>query len=388
MISRRDFLRSASGAMLVASAATPLLSWAVEGSHLAIAGKEDLIIRSYRFFDLETPVEYFDSWLTPAQHFFVRNHMHEPSTLNGEEWKLSVGGEVEKPFTISLPELAKLETHSVVNTLECAGNGRALQTPKVPGVQWQKGAVGTGRFTGPRLRNLLDRAGVKPTAKHVMFRGLDEVPGKVPPFIRSVPIEKAMDADTLVATHLNDAPLPKHNGFPARAMVPGWIGAASCKWLTEIKVLDKEFEGNFMSPGYRMPNQPVKPGEAVKPEDTHPVTALNVKSIITAPLDSSTAHSRILNIKGVAWAGEADVTRVEVSTDGGSSWQPAELGKDHARYAWRLFQYRWKAPKPGDYVILSRATDNQGRTQPATPVWNPSGYLNNAIDQVKVHVQV
>src|SRR2546425_1415098 len=116
-----------------------------------------------------------------------------------------------------------------------------------------------------------------------MFHGLDEVPGKVPPFIRSIPIEKAMDADTLVATHMNNAALLKHHGFPARALVPGWIGAASCKWLTEIRALEKEFEGNFMSPGYRMPNQPVKAGEAVKPEDTHPVTELNVKSLIPSP---------------------------------------------------------------------------------------------------------
>jgi DMSO/TMAO reductase YedYZ molybdopterin-dependent catalytic subunit len=273
-----------------------------------------------------------------------------------------------------------------VNTLECAGNGRAFHNPKVPGVQWQKGAVGTGRFSGPRLHDLLQRAGVKSTGKHVMFRGLDEVPGKVPPFVRSIPIEKAMGPDTLIATQLNNAPLPKHNGFPARAMVPGWIGAASCKWLTEIKVLDKEFEGNFMSPGYRMPNQPVKPGEPVKPEDTHPVTALNVKSIITAPPEGSTMPSRVLTIKGVAWAGEAEVTRVEVSTDGGTLWQAAELGKDRARYAWRLFEYKWKVPKAGDFTILSRATDSQGRTQPPTPIWNPSGYLNNAIDQVKIHV--
>lgn len=386
MISRRAFLRTASGAALAASQAMPLLSWAAEGSRLAIPGKEDLIIRSYRFFDLETPVEYFNTWLTPAEHFFVRNHMHEPSTLDASTWQLSIGGEVEKPFTITLAELAKLESHSIVNTLECAGNGRAFHHPKVPGVQWQRGAVGTGRFSGPRLHDLLQRAGVKATGKHVMFRGLDEVPGKVPPFIRSIPIEKAMDPDTLIATQMNSAPLPKHNGFPARAMVPGWIGAASCKWLAEIKVLDKEFEGNFMSPGYRMPNQPVKPGEAVKPEDTHPVTALNVKSIITAPLEGSTVQSRVLTIKGVAWAGETEVTRVEVSTDEGTSWQAAELGKDHARYAWRLFEYKWKAPKGGDFTILSRATDSQGRTQPTTPVWNPSGYLNNAIDQVKVHV--
>jgi len=387
MFSRRDFLRTTTGAALAASSSSWPLSWAADTGHLAIPGKEDLIIRSYRFLDLETPIAYFDTWLTPAQHFFVRNHMHEPSTLDAATWKLSVGGEVEKPYTLSLAELSKLEAHSVVNTLECAGNGRAFQLPKVPGVQWQKGAVGTGRFTGPRLRDLLQRAGVKATGKHVMFRGLDEVPGKVPPFIRSIPMEKAMDADTLVATQLNGAPLPKHNGFPARSMVPGWIGAASCKWLTEIKVLDKEFDGNFMTPGYRMPNQPVQPGEAVKPEDTRPVTALSVKSLITAPLDGSTQQARSLDIKGVAWAGEAEVTKVEISTDGGASWHAAELGKDRSRYAWRMFSYKWTAPVAGQFTVLSRAADNQGRIQPTSPVWNPSGYLNNAIDQVKINVQ-
>jgi DMSO/TMAO reductase YedYZ molybdopterin-dependent catalytic subunit len=386
MISRRDFLRNASTAALAGAAAHPLLSWAAD-SGLAIPGKEGLIVRSYRFFDLETPVEYFDTWLTPAEHFFVRNHMHEPVTLNAAEWKLTIGGEVENPHTLTLADLAKLESHSVVNTLECAGNGRAFHNPKVPGVQWQKGGVSTARFTGPRLRDLLHKAGIKPTGKHVAFRGLDEVPGKVPPFIRSIPIEKALDSDTLIATQLNGSPLPKHNGYPARALTPGWIGAASCKWLTEIKVLDKEFDGNFMSPGYRMPNQPVKPGEAVKPEDTHPVTALNVKSLISSPQDGATVRSRTLPVQGVAWAGEADVVKVEISSDGGTTWAPAELGKDRARYAWRLFHHQVKFPGSGDFVLMSRATDSQGRVQPATPVWNPSGYLNNAIDQVKIHVE-
>jgi DMSO/TMAO reductase YedYZ molybdopterin-dependent catalytic subunit len=169
-------------------------------------------------------------------------------------------------------------------------------------------------------------------------------------------------------------------------MVPGWIGAASCKWLTEIKVLDKEFAGNFMSPGYRFPNQPGKPGEAIKPEDTHPVTALSVKSVIASPADGSASKSRSIRIQGVAWAGEANVKSVEVSTDGGSSWQPAKLGSDQARYAWRLWSFDWKAPKTGDYVFMSRATDSLGRTQPTDGVWNPSGYLYNAIDQVKIHV--
>lgn len=373
---------------MAAGAMPSVLFWALprpESASIAIPGEDGMIVRSLRFFDLETPVEYFNSWLTPVPHFFVRNHMHEPSELTADDWRLVISGEVEKPVTFTLSELSKLPLHSVVNTLECAGNGRGLQRPQVPGIQWGRGAVGTARFSGPRLRDFLQRAGLRPSGKHVMFRGLDEVPGKVPPFIRSIPIEKALDSDTLIATHMNGAPLTKHHGFPARALVPGWIGAASCKWLTEIKVLAEEFAGNFMNPGYRLPNQPVKPGEAVRPEDTHPVTALNVKSLISGPLDGNALKAGKITVHGVAWAGEAEIVKVEVSTDGGTTWNLASLGPDRARYAWRLWSYQWAA-RAGDYTILSRATDSQGRTQPATPVWNPSGYLYNAIDEVIVHV--
>jgi DMSO/TMAO reductase YedYZ molybdopterin-dependent catalytic subunit len=386
MISRREFLAGIPGTALAAAATSPLLAWAADDPQLHVKGADGQILRSLRFLDLETPVEYFNTWFTPVPRFFVRNHMHEPSTLDPQEWKLAIGGEVEHPYALDLAELSKLETHTVVNTLECAGNGRALYQPTVPGVQWQKGAVGTARFSGPRLRALLERAGVKSTGKHVMFRGLDEVPGKVPPFVRSIPVEKALDADTLVATHMNGAPLTAHHGFPARALVPGWVGAASCKWLTEIKVLDTEFEGNFMNPSYRMPNEAVKPGESVKPQDTHPVTGLTVKSLISSPSDGATLKAAAIQIHGVAWAGEADVVKVEISTDGGNRWNPAQLGREQAHYAWRLWGYDWKTPKSGDYVIMSRASDSQRRTQPAAAVWNPSGYLYNAIDQVKIHV--
>jgi sulfite oxidase len=386
MNSRRDFLKHISGAA-AATTVPSILSWALaQGQSVDFPGEDGMILRSFRFVDLESPVEHFNTWLTPVPHFFVRNHMFEPTELDPHDWLLSIGGEIEKPITLNLTELSKIETHSVINTLECAGNGRGLQRPQVPGIQWGKGAVGTARFSGPRLRDVLQRAGVKPTGKHVMFRGLDEVPGKVPPFIRSIPIAKALDADTIIATHMNGSPLPKHHGFPARALVPGWIGAASCKWLTEIKVLEAEFVGNFMSPGYRLPNQPVQPGETVKPEDTHPVTALSVKSVIAGPSDGDNLRAGNVRVHGAAWAGEADIEKVEISTDGGATWIPAKLGHDQAHYAWRLWAYDWKPAKTGDYSLLSRATDSQGRTQPSAAVWNPSGYLYNAIDQVKVHV--
>lgn len=384
MNTRRTFLKSLSAATAVAG----LPAWtqvAEQADAISISGEDGLIVRSVRFLDLETPVEYFDTWLTPVPRFFVRNHMHEPVELSAEDWRLTIGGEVDKAGTFSLSELSRLPIHSVVNTLECAGNGRGLYRPQVPGVQWQKGAVSTARFSGARLADVLQRAGIKSSGKHVMLRGLDEVPGKVPPFIRSIPLEKALDADTLIATQMNGAPLTKHHGFPARALVPGWIGAASCKWLTEIKVLDAEFVGNFMSPGYRFPNQPPKPGDSVKPEDTHVLTSLNVKSVISGPVDGATVKSGRTVVHGVAWAGEADVAKVEISTDGGASWSQATLSHEQAHYAWRMWRHEWKA-SAGEHSILSRATDTQGRIQPAEPVWNPSGYLYNAIDRVKIHV--
>jgi sulfite oxidase len=387
MTSRREFLKTASVTALATGVARPLLSWAADASVISIPGKDGMIVRSFRFFDLEMPVEFMTDWITPVNHFYVRNHMFEPTAIDAGSWQLTVSGEVDKPMTLTLADLQKIPAHSVVNTMECAGNGRSLQNPKVPGVQWGKGAVGNAKFSGPSLKGVLERAGVKDAGKHVMFRGLDEVPGKVPPFIRSIPIEKAMDADTLIATQMNGAPLTKHHGFPARIMTPGWAGAASCKWVTEIKVLDKPFDGNFMMPGYRLPNSTTKPGDSVKPEDTHSITGLTVKSAIAAPSDGAKLKPGPQVIKGVAWAGESEITKVEISTDGGASWNAAQLGKDQSKYAWRLWSYAWKPAKSGDYVILSRATDSQGRVQPEAAAWNPSGYLYNAYDQVKVYVQ-
>jgi len=385
MISRRNFIRTTSGALIAASAVPSILSWASDDQLASVPGQDRMIVRSTRFLDLEMPPEFATSWITPVNHFYVRNHMFEPASFDLNDWRINLGGEVTSPAIFTIADLHALPQHEVVNTLECAGNGRSFQRPQVPGVQWGKGTVGNARFRGPRLRDILQKAELKTTGKHVMFHGADTVPGKVPPFTRSIPIEKAMDEDTLLATHMNDEPLSENHGFPVRALVPGWVGAASCKWLTEIKILEKEFEGNFMKPGYRFPNHPGKPGEAINPDDTHPLTSLVVKSLIALP-DNATLTGRSHKIQGTAWAGEADIVKVEISTDGGSTWKSAKFGHEKAKYAWRSWSFAWKAPKPGDYTILSRATDSQGHTQPAAAIWNPSGYFYNAYDQVKVHV--
>ncbi len=388
-LDRREFLASLTrlGAATVLAGAAPAF-WprASFAQDAVVPGKEKLIVRSLRYMDLEMPVHLLDSWITPVELFYVRNHLALPS-VNLPEWRLVVTGEVERPLELTLGDLEKFEPTSVTNTIECAGNGRAFYRPRVPGIQWTRGGVGNARFTGPRLADVLRRAGLKSTAKHVAFNGLDEPPGKVPDFIRSIPIEKAMHPDTLLATQMNGAPLTIHHGFPVRALVPGWLGAASVKWLIEIRVLDHEFDGPFMKPGYSLPKRPLAPGEEVSPEDTVGIRSLDVKSIIARPGEGSHWKLGPIRISGAAWAGEAEIVRVDVSTDFGRTWQAAALGREQAKYAWRLWEHVWTPAAPGSYVLMSRATDTAGRTQPLAPSWNPSGYLWNVVDQVRINVE-
>jgi len=388
---RREFLRA--GARLVGAA------WASHGllpelmaqagapqRSLGVPGKEKMIVRSLRYMDLEMPVHLLDSWITPVELFYVRNHLPLP-TVNVAEWSIAVTGEVEHPLELKLADLENFEQAKVFNTMECAGNGRSFYRPRAPGIQWGRGSVGNAEFSGPRLGDVLRRAGLKATAKHVAFNGIDEPPGKVPDFIRSIPIEKALDRDTLVALRMNGAPLRIEHGFPARALAPGWLGAASVKWLIEIRVMDREFDGNFMKPGYRFPTRPVPPGGEISPEETAVITGLPVKSVIARPGDGSHWKLGPVRISGAAWAGENEVTRVDISTDEGKTWKPAKFGPEKAKYAWRLWEYAWKPGKAGSYVVMSRATDSAGRRQPAEPAWNPSGYLWNVIDRVRIHVE-
>jgi DMSO/TMAO reductase YedYZ molybdopterin-dependent catalytic subunit len=286
----------------------------------------------------------------------------------------------------------KLEPRSVTNALECAGNGRAFFQPRIAGVPWTRGGVGNAVFGGPSLGALLRLAGAKGTARHVAFRGA-VLPSPDPQFMRSIPMDKALDPDTIVATQMNGLPLAPEHGYPARALVPGWIGSASIKWLTEIRVLARELKGYYMDSAYRLP---AHSGEAVgenanvtaERQRGSVITSLPIKSIIAMPADRSVidAGAGPVRVFGAAWAGASTVARVEISIDAGQSWQLAALGSEHARYAWRFWNFEWRPREEGSYVIVSRATDNRGRSQPLEMPWNPGGYMWNAADRVRVTV--
>jgi DMSO/TMAO reductase YedYZ molybdopterin-dependent catalytic subunit len=387
--SRRSFLSTVggAGAALALGELLPTPFTKAFAQMAKIAGKERLIVRSLRPEDLETPVELFTTWLTPADLFYVRHHLYAPD-LKAEEWRLKVDGEVSSPLTLTLDDLKKMPKISVTVTLECAGNGRAFMEPPVAGIQWEKGAVGTARWSGVRLADVLKKAGVRPTGKFVFFNGGDKSIGKTPDFIRQVPLDKAMHPDTVLAYEMNGEPLPKLHGFPLRVVVPGWEGAYAVKWLEHIAVSDRENDGFFVKTAYRYPTKRVAPGAAVDPKDMAPLTGLVVKSILSAPVDNSTVKvGSAVRVMGWAWAGESNITRVDISLDNGTTWIPARLGRDQARYAWRQFEYEWKASEVGSFLVMSRATDDKGRVQPVAAQWNPSGYLWNVIDRVRVNVE-
>ena len=394
LLKRRDILRGSLGILGSAALQTPALAhWllppqtasALSGETQAVDDR--MIVYSQEYLTLEMPMPLLNSWITPVRNFFVRNNLLMP-TVDPSVWTLAITGEVERPVTINFRDFMQLRASKVINTLECAGNSRVNFQPAINGLRWGRGAVGNGVFEGPPLVDVLRLAGLKPTAKHVAFRGLDIVPAGASEFVRSIPIEKAMERSTLLATKMDGSPLTPSHGFPVRSLVPGWIGSASIKWLQEIRVLPHEFHGFYMDPGYRIPVASSAGPESGRAK-TVSLTSLRVKSIIAQPADGAVldvSSSGRVAIQGASWAGESAIARVDISTDEGRTWHAATLDPQRARYAWRLWHYEWRPIRPGPYVILSRATDSAGRAQPMEPRWNPGGYLWNGVD--KIHVQV
>jgi DMSO/TMAO reductase YedYZ molybdopterin-dependent catalytic subunit len=351
---------------------------------LAKSSGPELIVRSSRPQDLETPVSALLEEFTPNDLFFVRSHFGPP-LIDLKEWRFEIAGEVERPARWTLQELQQSGSTSRAAVLQCAGNGRTLFNPRIAGAQWERGAVGQALWTGVKLSDVLTKAGLKSDAKFITFvPGDHPMASKVPPFRRSIPIEKALE-DVVLAWQMNRVALPLLHGAPLRAVVPGWAGNHWVKWLRGIEVTTKEDPGFYMQTGYKFPTEPIPPGG--KPKAVKSLTEIPVKSLIVKP--AAAARLRVGNqrIEGVAFGGRGPITRVQVSVDDGETWSDAQLDPAPVRGAWQRWDFDWIALS-GSYVLRARATDSAGSVQPKEPAWNPSGYLYNAWDEVRCEVGV
>jgi len=319
----------------------------------------------------------------PNARFYMRNNFGMP-TLDATTFRLSVAGLVERSQSLTIRDLQNMRSQTLVATLECAGNGRALFERPAEGEKWGLGAVSTAEWTGVPLIEILDRAGVRPQAKEVLFRGADGgvVDGRSESirFERSLRLDDARAGNVLLAYAMNGEPLPVEHGFPLRLIVPGWYAVASVKWLTEIELIDRTFTGHYQGHKYRYEWE--RDGGIV----SEPVTLQRVRALITEPSPNTEVRSGELAIRGVAWSGAAPIARVEVSVNGGV-WQEARLVGERNRHSWQWWELITRVEKSDDDLILRvRATDLAGRTQPERAEWNRLGYGNNAIQEVPIRV--
>jgi DMSO/TMAO reductase YedYZ molybdopterin-dependent catalytic subunit len=332
----------------------------------------------------ETPLESVRSWVTPNRLFFVRNHFAVPA-LDLADWRLRVEGCVAGPAEWTWDQLTALPERTVFATVECAGNGRSFLRERAPGVQWGAGAIGHAEWTGVPLRLVLERARLKPGAVEVLFEGWDQGAESDHPepmhFARSLPLEKALHPDTLLAFRMNGEMLEPSHGFPLRLFVPGWYGVASVKWLRRIEVLDRPFHGYYQSVKYTY-QRPTPRGP-----ETAIIGPMAVKSEIIRPADGATLGLGTNRLFGVAWAGEEAVAGVEVSTDGGRTWTQAELIGPRAPYSWTLWEYLWEVAEAGEYSLLARATSASGQVQPMEHDPLHGGYMIHHLRPVHVSLE-
>ncbi len=352
-----------------------------------VTADRSLIVRSRRPLNLESSVASLGDRLTPADEFFVRSHFGAPA-VDLLPWEVEVVGLVDRPLRLSRDELGRMEQATRTAVLQCAGNGRGLYRPRVPGVPWERGAVGQAEWAGVRLAELLDRAGPHKDAAHVHFLGADSPPTpKIAPFVRSIPLDRARDEGSVLALRMNGQPLPTLHGGPARLVVPGWAGNNWFKWVRRIVVARDEAPGFYMQTAYRMPRTPAppRPGQPAVPLD--PVTWMNVKSLITAPGRGDVVPGGRVEIRGVAWTGQGHVTRVDVRIGADGRWREAALLDQPEPGAWRRWRLEWEPDRTGRIAITVRAADSTGAVQPPVPAWNKSGYLWNGHDEVEIEVR-
>ncbi|NDU91555.1 MAG: molybdopterin-dependent oxidoreductase [Ferrovum sp.] len=403
--SRRGLLQylGAWGLGAVGLAAVPRTSWGSPSSQemdlpfknghrelVAFPQKRPLILLSNRPPQLETPFSVFrESVFTPNDAFFVRYHWSEvPTTVNLQTYRLRVSGKVDKPLELSLAEIKQLaDPVEIAAVNQCSGNSRGLMKPRVNGGQLSNGAMGNARWTGVSIKKVLEAAGLQAGALQVTFDGLDHPPLKnSPDFVKALDVDHAMDGEVMLAWAMNGEDLPMLNGYPLRLVVPGYYGTYWMKHVSAIEVLDKPFDGFWMSHAYRVPDDAcrcVAPG--VTPTATRPISRFDVRSFITSLMDGE--HVRVghaQRVRGIAFDGGEGITEVAFSADGGRVWQEAQLGKDYGRYSFREWTAAFKPVRPGPYALMVRAVNRIGQSQPMENLWNPGGYMRNAVETTHV----
>jgi sulfite dehydrogenase len=356
----------------------------------ALSGKARLIKKTYRPPNFETPIEYFRTVITPSRAFFVRWHLAAIPEVRAADWKLTVGGDAagsEQQYT--LERLRKeFRQHELTAVCQCSGNRRGLFEPHVPGVEWGVGAMGNAIWRGVRLKDVLAKAGVKPEALEVVFDGADRGANeKTPDFVKSLPVEIALDENTLIAFEMNGRPLPHWNGFPARLVVPGWTGTYWVKQLVSVKVSATP-EGNFwMSTAYRLPRGKfaTQSFKSQVKEANEPITTMVVNSLITSHRSGQRVkRGAPAEVRGIAWDGGSGIDRVEIST--GGEWRRAKLGRDLGRFSFREFSFPLAAREPGPLALMARATARSGEAQVEQLIPNPAGYHHNVIQRLALEV--
>lgn len=355
----------------------------------------EMIVHNDRPWNIETPVHLLDDAFTPIDKMFVRNNGLMPTDLNAEEWTLTIEGEsVPTSKTYTLAELkSKFKHYTYALVLECGGNGRSEMNPPATGNQWSYGAVNCGKWTGVRLRDVLEDVGINDDAVYVGYYGTDKHLSGDPKKVvisRGVPISKAMENETLIAFALNGEDIPIVHGYPLRLVVGGWPASASGKWLNKLVVRDQVHDGPKMeAPSYSVPKHPVVPGTEVPKSDMMIIESMPVKSVITYPKTGAIVKiGQEIKVRGHAWAGDLKVSKVELSTDYGQTWENVNLREPINRLAWQDFHGSVVLKEPGYYEIWVRATDEDGKSQPmVVPGWNPRGYLNNATHRIAVKVE-
>jgi len=402
---RRSFIRKSIlstmtailGADIVNAASMPAgyLPVALEVADDPMKGKNsEMIIRNKLPWNVEPPAHLLDDAVTPVENIFIRNNGLIPEKLEEQSWTLTVGGEsVQKEKTYTLAELkSKFKPYTYQLVLECGGNGRARFYPPASGNQWEEGAVYCAEWTGIRLKDVLADVGIKSNAVYIGYYGTDKHlsgdPDKVV-ISRGVPMEKAMQDETILAFQMYGKDIPIVHGFPLRLICGGWPASTSGKWLSKIVVRNKVHDGaKMMGDAYRVPKYPVAPGQKVPDEDMKIIESMPVKSIITHPKTGAMfPKSKKLAVRGHTWAGELEVRNMEISIDFGSTWKKCELKKPANRLAWQQWSTELTFPQEGYYEIWAKATDSNGISQPMVmPGWNPKGYLNNSAHRIAVKV--